>query len=111
MPAASFHPIDRDLEALTPGAGVITATGREIEPYATHAGAAHRIEIALASPVVDNGHAASVCATRFHAEKAGRVVGSVHARSHNHHALDLPRTMHTAPIPSGDAHERGCTRH
>src|SRR5262245_34025537 len=103
MPAGFVSATACDIRTFAPGVDVITPPDREIEPYATHAVSAHRIEIALASPVVDNGHAASVCATRFHAEKAGRVVGSVHARSHNHHALDLQRTMQRAAISSGDA--------
>src|SRR5262245_55673517 len=93
VPAATFHPVDGSLEALTPDAGVVAAAGREIEPDATDAGAAHRIEIGLARPVVDNGHAARVSATHFHAKKGGGIVSTIYARRHNHHALDLQRTM------------------
>src|SRR5262245_54297474 len=93
MPATTFHPVDGGLKALTPDAGVVAAASREIEPDAADAGAAHRIEIALARPVVDNSYAAGVIATRFHAKKGGGIVSPIYARRHNHHALDLQRSM------------------
>src|SRR5262245_7513072 len=93
MPATTFHPVDGGLEALTADAGVVAAAGREIKADATDAGVAYGIEIALARLVVDNCHAARVSATRFHSKKGGGIVGPIDTWRHNHHALDLQRSM------------------
>src|SRR5438093_7699783 len=63
---------------------VVGAAGREIEPDAAHTLAAHGVELALASLVVDDGDTARVRAARGHPPERCRVVGAVDARSEEH---------------------------
>jgi hypothetical protein len=82
----------------TSNIGIIDAAGREIEPDAAEARGLHGVEIGFAGLVVDHGHTARGRAARLHAEQRRRIVGSIDARRHDHHALDVQRLVQRAHL-------------
>src|ERR1019366_2495587 len=93
VPTASLHAFDRGLQALASDARIVDATGGEVDADAAYACFAHRVEIALRRLVVDHRNAAPRVATKFDALQGRPIVGSVDARGHDHHALDVQRLV------------------
>ena len=98
MPAARLHALDRGGEARAADIGIVDATGCEVKADAAEADLVHGVERALRRLVVDHGDAAGRGAAGHHAVLAGRIVGAVDARRHDHHALHVQRLVQRAHL-------------